>query len=90
MTLSVSFQYVCVSAVVLGQMVVRFSGSPSTFFGSNLDLTLTLSSMCQTIDSRTRTHTIPILTPNSAVQSNEVYLTPCSTAPSIQSRLGVR
>jgi hypothetical protein len=44
----------------------------------------------QAIDSRPRTLTIPITTANSAVQSNEVYLTPCSTVPSLQLRLGVR
>ena len=48
------------------------------------------SSPRQTIDSRPRTLTIPITTATVAVQSNEVYLTPCSTAPSLQLRLGVR
>jgi len=48
------------------------------------------SSSRQSIDSRTRSLTIPITTVDSAVQSNEVYLTLCSTVPSLQLHLGVR
>ena len=44
----------------------------------------------QSIDIPPLRLTIPIATANSAVQSNEVYLTPCSTVPSLQLRLGVR
>jgi hypothetical protein len=50
----------------------------------------TPASSCQTIDSRSRRLTIPIITAHSAVQSNEVYLTPRSTVSPLQFRLGVR